>query len=125
MDMSPGSENRQHPRVEINWPVTIVRQQRLLDGMTENISNGGAFVRCKGLVPKREILGMTLMPPNYTPLKVTVETVWADMYIPPDEEIKPIGVGARFVSISDVDRQYLSTVLSHHHKSDSGEAPTE
>jgi hypothetical protein len=83
-----------------------------MDSIALNISSGGVFFRCNELVAKGETLGMTLKPPNHTPLKVTIETVWTDMYISSGKEIKPIGVGARFAKISDVDRQFVSTAVS-------------
>ena len=83
-----------------------------MDGIALNISSGGAFVRFKELIPKGETLSMTLKPPNHTPLKVTIETMWTDKYIPSGKEIKPIGIGVRFAKVSDVDRQFVSTVVA-------------
>lgn len=50
-------ENRQHPRVKVNWPVTINTPQGPIVGVTKNISAGGAFVCIrKSLGPDEELL---------------------------------------------------------------------
>ncbi|NIQ89591.1 MAG: PilZ domain-containing protein, partial [Deltaproteobacteria bacterium] len=50
-------ENRQHPRVKVNWPVTINTPQGPIAGVTKNISAGGAFVCIrKSLKPDEELL---------------------------------------------------------------------
>ena len=83
-----------------------------MDGIALNVSSGGAFVRFKELIPKGETLNMILKPPDHTPLRVIVETVWTDKYISSDKEIKPIGLGFRFAKVSAVDRQFLSATVS-------------
>jgi len=105
-------DGRRYPRVNVEWPVTLQTDRGSMDGIALNISSGGAFVRFKELVPKGETLDMTLKPPNHTPLKVTIETMWTDKYIPSGKEIKPIGIGVRFAKVSDVDRQFVSTVVA-------------
>lgn len=105
-------DGRRYPRVNVEWPDTLQTERGSMDSIALNISSGGVFFRCNELVAKGETLGMTLKPPNHTPLKVTIETVWTDMYISSGKEIKPIGVGARFAKISDVDRQFVSTAVS-------------
>ena len=88
-------DGRRYPRANVEWPVTLQTERGSMDSIVLNISGGGVFFRCNELVPKGETLGMTLKPPNYTPLEVSIETVWTDMYISADKEIKPIGLGAR------------------------------
>ena len=105
-------DGRRYPRANVEWPVTLQTERGSMDSIVLNISGGGVFFRCNELVPKGETLGMTLKPPNYTPLEVSIETVWTDMYISADKEIKPVGLGARFAKISDVDRQFFSTTVS-------------
>lgn len=105
-------DGRQYPRVNIEWPVTIQTERGSVDSTAFNISCGGVFFRYNELVPKGETLAITLKPPNHTPLEVSIETVWTDRYISTDKEIKPIGLGARFARISDVDRQSLSIKVS-------------
>ncbi|MFX0067289.1 MAG: PilZ domain-containing protein [Candidatus Hermodarchaeota archaeon] len=106
------NENRNHLRVAINWPVEIQTHEQSLDGVTGNISNGGVFIRCNGLVvPRREILSMLLKPPNRTALEIIVTTVWKHVCISPDDDIEAICLGTRFLEMSYVDRQFLSTII--------------
>jgi c-di-GMP-binding flagellar brake protein YcgR len=105
------NENRSHLRVAINWPVKILTHEQPLDGTTENISNAGVFIRCNGLVPRKETLSMILNPPNHNALEIIVQTVWKSECISPDDEIEAIGLGTRFLEISYVDRQFLSLII--------------
>ena len=41
-----GIEQRQHPRAEIRWPVTIRPSLGTIKGETLNISSMGAFIKC-------------------------------------------------------------------------------
>ena len=104
-------ENRDHLRVACNWPATILSHEQPLDGTAENISNGGVFVRCNGLVPSRKNLSMILEPPNHATLEIIVQTVWENVCLLPNDGIEASGVGTRILEISYVDRQFLSTII--------------
>ena len=109
-------ENRDHLRVACNWPATILTHEQPLDGTVENISNGGVFVRCNGLVSGREILSMILEPPNRAALEIIVQTVWENVCLLPNDEIESSVVATRILEISYVDRQFLSAIISDYLK---------
>ena len=111
-------ENRNHPRVAINWPVMILRHKQPWYGMTENISAGGVFVSCNAIIPRRESLSMILIPPKHTALKIIVQTVWENVRPLHNNKAQIIGVGTRFLKIAYLDRQFLTTIFSDYLKSE-------
>jgi hypothetical protein len=42
-----GEENRKHPRVDINWSVSMETSDGTIEAEVKNISLGGAFICCK------------------------------------------------------------------------------
>lgn len=87
-------ENRRlYPRFEANWCTEIHTSQGELQGKTENMSAGGAFIRCSQPLPPGERFQLVLRVPIGSPLHLAAEVVWSRG---PDQE-GPTGMGVRFV----------------------------
>jgi hypothetical protein len=85
-------EKRIHPRIEVGWPVTMMTAEVDIDGEIENISAEGE------------------------PLWIGAEVVRTNVTLTPDPGPAPIGMGVRFTTISEENRQFLANVLSEHIK---------
>ena len=123
--MESRQDNRQRPRAEIGWPVTI-RTAHKIDAETKNISSDGAYINFKGLKPQknsaRNINATESLPPEGSfrmliwvpdryPLKLTAKVVWTDSLID-DQGESYLGVGTQFLDISEGDRKFLHRLVA-------------
>ena len=95
-----GKEIRQHPRAEINWPVSIAVSGGTITGKVINISLGGAFICCEKPFPAGEVFDLTMTGPANEPLIATAKVVWSNVNVP-DEKVVNRGMGVRFIKMSD------------------------
>jgi hypothetical protein len=110
IDMLPKIERRMFQRAEIKWPVTIQASQGLIEGKSGNLGAGGAYIYCDQTPKSGELIGLTIKPPDWPSLQITAEVLWKD-------KVVPLGMGVRFVEISENDCQFLYNVVSNHLKS--------
>ena len=107
-----GIENRRHPRAKVKWPVVIQTPNGLVDGTTENLSLGGAFVRLSDqLASGRELPAVLDVKGRFIPCSAQV--VWADEPILSDQG-KPLGIGVRFTRMMLHDREFLHSEISNY-----------
>jgi Tfp pilus assembly protein PilZ len=104
-----GPEKRQHPRFDVNWPVSIETAYATIAGEVKNISLGGAFISCSKPLRLKKIFNMTMMCPGDEPLHVTAQVAWSNANMPEDKVINR-GMGVRFINMSDRHIQLLRQV---------------
>jgi c-di-GMP-binding flagellar brake protein YcgR len=116
-----GIEQRQHPRAEIRWPVTIRPSWGTIKGETLNVSSMGAFIKSSEPLKFNEvfILDMDVPALDY-PLKAIAEVVWLNRN-GNKNEITPYGMGIRFIRISSADRRFIFNEVLKHLNSESVE----
>jgi len=95
-----GAEKRQHPRFDVNWPVSIETIYGTIEAEVRNISLGGAFICCKKPLQLRKIFRMTMIGPENEPLLVTAQVAWSNANMP-EEKVVNRGMGVRFINMSD------------------------
>jgi Tfp pilus assembly protein PilZ len=83
-----------------------------MEGVTKDISGGGAYVCCAKPLRLNEVFDMVITAPDKS-LKVMAEVVWSNIY-GPDDEINPRGMGVVFLEISDEDRSTISKAVNQH-----------
>ncbi len=105
-------ERRTFLRAELKWRVLVKIDDKVLEGVTKNISGGGAYVRCARPLKLNEVFDMVIEAPDGS-LQVKAEVVWSNIY-GPDDEINPRGMGVMFLEISDEDRQVISRAVNKH-----------
>lgn len=116
-----GIENRLYSRVKFRWPAMIMTPNKVIEGITRNVSVNGAFIyyyqpHDLGLpirVNKR--VAVVIRVPERLPLLVQAQVVWSD-FLSSDEENTLLGVGLRFLEIFYEDRQYLRDTIAEHLK---------
>jgi c-di-GMP-binding flagellar brake protein YcgR len=110
--MTPNiGERRKHPRALIEWPVTIKTKRTVMEGVTLNISAGGATIRCEKPQKSDEVLEMTIrIPEAGSSLVVGAEVVWSSADIS-DDELKTPSMGVRFTDIADHHRWFISSAV--------------
>jgi len=95
-----GEEKREHPRANINWPVSMEIAGGTIDAEVKNISIGGAFICCKKPLPLEEVFNLTMTGPDNEPVKATAQVVWSNVNVPQEKVINR-GMGVRFIKMSD------------------------
>ena len=71
-------DHRAHPRANLRWPVSVQRGGEVTEGVTKDISEGGAYVCCAKPLGPNEVLDMVINAPDKL-LNVKAEVVWASM----------------------------------------------
>ncbi len=103
--MVPEGERRTYPRAEIRWPVTIESARGTIEAKLRNLGIGGAYIHCEEAPDPGERITLTIRPPESSALKVIAEVMWAG-------KVLALGMGVRFVEMSDEDRQFISDAVS-------------
>jgi hypothetical protein len=90
-------EQRIHPRCLVRWPVSVLAADGLRQGETEDISLGGAFIRCeKPPRPKEKVL---LTFEDYSSsMRVFAQVAWTNL-ASEDSRDKPTGMGVQFLKL--------------------------
>jgi hypothetical protein len=110
-----GTEARQHPRTDVNWPVSMKTPDGPIEAEARNISLGGAFICCKKPLSVGQVFTLTMICSDNEPVIATAEVVWSNANIP-DEKVVNRGMGVRFIKMSE---RHLQIVRQLFHKSQS------
>ena len=103
-------ENRNHPRIKVTWPVTIITDDRKIGGETRNISESGILISTSEPLRLNEIYQIALHPPGHEWVELGCTVIWSDLYgIDPDDKV--YGIGFCFVRVSEADFHKLKEVL--------------
>ena len=105
-------ENRRHRRVKVKWPVVMTTSNGLADGRTQNISLGGAFIRCSGKPVLEENFRLVMTTKDRLIL-VNAEVIWSNGH-KSEGKYTYHEIGVRFTKLSSNDRSFLSGVISKH-----------
>jgi hypothetical protein len=103
--MVPDKDRRTYPRAEIRRPVTIESAQGTIEAKLRNLGIGGAYIHCDKTPEPGERIVLTIRPPESSALEVIAEVIWAG-------KVLALGMGVRFVEMSDEDRQFISDTVS-------------
>jgi c-di-GMP-binding flagellar brake protein YcgR len=107
-----GRERRQFPRIEVDWPVTMLTSQGPIEGEVVNISLGGAFILCQNEPKSNEVFRLVINISHHRQiLRATARVARSSIYNP-DGENSLSGIGVRFVEISDNDLQYIRQLVA-------------
>jgi len=99
-------ENFVGSRVKLKWPVKAKVDDRIIEGVTKEVSTHGAYVCCAHPLRLNEVFDIVIETPN-SQIKAKAEVIWSNIY-GPDDTINPRGMGVRFLNISSVDRKALA-----------------
>jgi hypothetical protein len=105
-------DHRVHPRANLKWTVSLELDGKLTEGVTKDISEGGAYVCCSTPLGPKEEFSMVINAPEKQ-LYVTAEVVWASTF-GIDDEITPKGMGVRFMNITGEDRMIIAKAVANH-----------
>jgi len=105
------SEKRKMPRINVNWPVTIITSQGTIEGESRNITPSGVFIHCKKKLPEDEIYQMIMKLPNDKQIVVKGQMMWSNLNGREDTGVL-VDMGFSFIKMSEQDQKVLRTVIS-------------
>ena len=113
-----GTDRRKHPRAEIICPVIIQTKRTVISGETQNISAGGALIRCRRRLRPNQVINMFISVSLLNPrLSVSAKVVRSSI----SYSAKKAGtydIGVEFRAVSDQDQERISTMVAEHLKSE-------
>ena len=105
------SEKRKAPRINVNWPITIITSQGTIEGESRNITPSGIFIHCKKKLPEDEVYQMIIKLPNGKQIIVKGQMMWSNLN-GRDDTGSLVDMGFSFIKMSDEDQKVLRTVIS-------------
>jgi len=105
------TERRIAPRINVNWPVTIITSEGMIEGESRNITPSGVFIHCKKKLPEDEVYQMIIKLPNGKQIIVRGQRVWSNLN-GRDDTGSLVNMGFSFIKMSDEDQKVLRTVIS-------------
>ena len=103
-------ESRKHPRAKVVWPIIMENSRNIISGETQDISAGGAYMRCRNPLKSIEVsmyVSVSLLSPR---IRAMAEVVRSDI-LGSANGVEYYGIGVRFVSVSDEGRKLISLEL--------------
>ena len=94
--MAPEIENRQHVRTAVRFPIHILAADGSRQGEAEDISLGGAFIRCENPRPPDAKVLLTYESLSGNKQYVIARVVWTNLESQGSSN-KPIGMGVEFL----------------------------
>lgn len=101
---------REHSRVEVSWPVTILISKQLIIGEIKNISESGALISCQEVPIPEETFNLMIEITDLFYVSATVENV---RFAVDDSPNGPIAsyLAVRFTEITEDERRILSNAI--------------
>ena len=106
----PQKERRKHLRAKVVWPVIMENNRDIISGETQDISVGGAYIRCRKPLKPVEVsmyVSVSLLSPR---IRAMAEVVRSEV-IGSANGVDYYGIGVRFVAISDEGLELISLGL--------------
>ena len=106
-------EKRRYYRAEVSWPVVVFTPNGPVAGVTQNLSLGGALVRCPDVPEMENVFRLVIRPAARQVLQVNAERVWSGTLVSEDFMPKEMGVSFQFAA-NDEDRLLIGKAISKH-----------
>ena len=103
-------ESRKHPRAKVVWPIIMENSRNIISGETQDISAGGAYMRCRNPLKPVKVsmyVSVSLLSPR---IRAMAEVVRSDI-LGSANGVEYYGIGVRFIAISDEGRELISLGL--------------
>ena len=111
--MDNRKERRNYPRAKVKLPVVKMAGNGLVNGEIQDLSLGGAFIRCQEMVNTQEKFHMVISAKGRL-MSIIGEVVWEDVN-KINNKTRLRGIGVRFRQIFSGDRRFLREVIGSHH----------
>ena len=109
--MTSGNERRKRTRIKAKWPVTIITDQKTIEGQSINITPSGLFVQCGEQFRENEICQLIINIPDRDPILVKGKMMWSNLGGAAKKGYLS-GMGFSFIKISKEDRQLFKKIIA-------------
>lgn len=103
-------DQRQHPRVDVNWPVVVETPNGTENAVIRNIAIGGAFIICENPLPINETARLTIQTSLEEPLILTCKAIWTNISVRNDKIVNK-GMRIQFINNAGRDLKLLHQAL--------------
>jgi c-di-GMP-binding flagellar brake protein YcgR len=103
----PQKDRRKHQRAKAVWPVIMENNRNIISGETQDISAGGAYIRCRTPLKPVEVsmyVSVSFLSPR---IRAMAEVVRSDV-LGSANGVEYYGIAVRFVAISNEARELIS-----------------
>lgn len=110
-------ETRLYHRVRVRWPTTLVTSHGAIEGMTRDLSLGGAFLYYSHADPpalplrQGDRVDVVFNRPGHDQIQASARVAWSDI-LAVEETSTLLGVGLESVDVRHEDREYLLEVIA-------------
>ena len=101
---------REHSRVEVSWPVTMLTSKQSIIGEIKNISVSGAMISCQELPSPEETLQLRIEITDIFYVSATVENVRFNVDDGPSDSIAYY-LAVRFTEMTEDERKILYNAI--------------
>jgi len=102
-------EKRKLPRIEVQWPVTLITDKGSVEGEARNITIEGVFIHCLERLSVNETYRLLIKPAGEQ-IEVVGKLLWSNLDGAANRDILP-GMGFCFVKVSEGDRELLRQAI--------------
>jgi hypothetical protein len=113
-NMSNPKERRHYPRIKVKLPVVRMAGNDLVDGEIQDLSLGGAFIRCSLMPNGKDNFHMVISAEGRL-ISLTGEVVWKDVQ-KLNNQTRFREMGVRFRQLLIGNRQFLRYVIAKHRR---------
>ncbi len=114
MYTTSGPDRRKHPRAEIICPVIIRTKRTVISGETQNISAGGALIRCRKRIRPNEVINIFISVSVLSPrVSVSAKVIRSSISYSANEA-GPYVMGVEFRAVSGQDQELISIKIEEH-----------
>jgi hypothetical protein len=104
-------KKREHSRVKVSFPATMISGGRAMAGKIENVSLTGALIHCKELPNLSKRVGLTIeLPDHHYAISVHAKIIRLDIHDAGDG-LPAYDIGVTFLDLSEEDVRFLSTKI--------------
>ena len=107
--MSGFVEKRKLPRIEVQWPVTMITEKGSVEGEARRITVEGVFIHCTERLSLNETYRLEIKP-GVEKIEVMGKLLWSNLESAADRNALP-GMGFCFVKVGEGDRERLREAI--------------
>lgn len=112
--MSSFVEKRKLPRIEVQWPVTMITEKGSFEGEARNITVEGVFIHCMERLNVDETYRLVIKPAGKE-IEVMGKLLWSNLDNAGDRD-SLLGMGFCFVKVSEEDKELLRQAIQMYSK---------
>jgi hypothetical protein len=111
--MTSEMERRKQVRVTARWPVILMTDQGIIEGVSRNITAEGIFIHCDEPLIMNKIYRISIMTPGKKPVEVVGKVAWSNADST-DGKNPTYGMGFSFLKISNQSRNLINDLIATH-----------